>query len=133
MMDPDTKSALVGTLGDFGTDVYTPDYYGATVLFLEPDVTHRTVTEAWLCTNVFPKGNGEILGKKEKTAAGETLSLGIEFASITMNNESVRKLAQSFLDKLSIVKSDPSVAPAFVTEEDANLKVNAAPIGFDEV
>lgn len=138
MMDPDTKTALVGTLEGYETDLYTPDYYTATVLYFEPDITGRNVVEAWLCTNMAPKSNGEVTGKRDLTTAGETKELPIEFTSITMYNQSVNTLARNILNEMnSINKVDPHTLPTFVSNEvaDAKDKVlseDQTPIGYSD-
>ena len=137
LMDPDTKHALIGTLPGFDSkELFTPDFYTATVLYFEPDVTGRTIVEAWLCTNMAPKSNGEVTGKRDLTAGGETKEMSIEFTSITMYNQAVRQLAQNILDGMTTIKTDPHNLPLFVstdpaTARDAGLSEDVAPIGYN--
>lgn len=137
MMDPDTKHALIGTLSDFDSaELYTPDYYTATVLYFEPDITGRTVVEAWLCTNMAPKSNGEVVGKRDLVTGGEVKEMPIEFTSLSMYNQSVRKLAQNILDEMTTIKTDPNNLPAFVSEDptsarDKALQEDSSPIGYN--
>ena len=136
LMDPDTKHALIGTLSNWKDELYTPEYYTATVLYFEPDITMRHVVEAWLCTNMAPKGNGEVVGKRDLTAAGEAKDIAIEFTSITMYNEPVRRLAQSILNEMTTIKVDPHQLPMFVSENpseaiDKKLQKDKAPVGYE--
>lgn len=136
LMDADTKHALIGTLTNWNDELYTPDFYTATVLYFEPDITARHVVEAWLCTNMAPKSNGEVVGKRDLSSAGEAKELAIEFTSITMYNEPVRRLAQGLLNDMTTIKLDPHQLPMFVSEntadaKDKNLALDKAPIGYD--
>jgi len=136
LMDPDTKHALIGTMSNWKNELYTPEYYTATVLYFEPDITMRSIVEAWLCTNMAPKGNGEVVGKRDLTSGGEVKEIAIEFTSITMYNEPVRRLAQSILDEMTTIKVDPHQLPMFVSEDpskarDTHLQPKDAPIGYD--
>jgi len=122
LMDPDTKSALISTLGGIKeTEVYTPDFYSMTVLYIEPNITKTNVVEAWLCTNMFPKSNGEVTGKRDLSSAGEGKSMAIEFTSITMYNHAVRDLATKTLAAFASNKVDPNDLVNFVDGIDANL------------
>jgi hypothetical protein len=108
--DPDTDTALIGLMSGYTPDLYTPDYYSGSIIFVEPDVTSRYVVDAWLCVNVFPKGNGDITAGRVKTAPGETQEISVDMSSITMYGDSVRKLGQTMLDQLNVSAVDPSDA-----------------------
>lgn len=137
MMDPDTKHALIGTIANFNSaELYTPDYYTASILYFEPDITGRTVVEAWLCTNMAPKSNGEVVGKRDLTSGGEVKEMAIEFTSITMYNQAVRQLAQNILTNMTTIKTDPNNLPLFVSTDrviavDKALQEDKAPIGYN--
>jgi len=112
MMDPDTKKPLVtkyltdanmATIGG----IYTPDFYTGTVLFIEPDTTHKIVVDAWLSSNMFPKGNGDRTGKRNLTEAGEAPEITVEWTSITMNNEATLVLADKILKTLNVIDKIP--------------------------
>ena len=112
MMDPDTKSPLVtryfSKISDIG-NMYTPDFYSSTVMYIEPDITNKVVNDAWLCTNVFPKSNGERTGKRDIKAGGEKVELNIDWSCITMNNEAVLRLADIILANLTVLKKIPDL------------------------
>jgi len=136
LMDPDTKHALIGTMANWKDELYTPEYYTATILYMETDITNRHIVEAWLCTNMAPKSNGEVVGKRDLSAGGEAKEMAIEFTSITMYNEPVRRLAQNLLDEMTTIKVDPHQLPMFVSEKtsdakDKHLQPKDAPIGYD--
>lgn len=119
MMDPDTKTPNIvkylKDIGDIG-GMYTPDFYSGTMIFIEPDITKMDVVDAWLCTNMFPKGAGDRTGKMEKTAGAEMQDVSIEFSAITLANEPVQKLAMSILGNLSVLKQ--------IADQDLVLPVN---------
>ena len=105
MKDPDTKRALIANqLTDADVQeigIYTPDYYTMTMLFIEPDILNKNVMDAWLCTNMMPKSNGERTGHRSENGAGALLDLSIEFTCITMNNEAVLDFADGILKSLN--------------------------------
>lgn len=129
LMDPDSKVAGIGTLASFPTDMLA-DQYAATMLFIEPDPTHRKVMKAWLTTNIFPKETGPIEGKRDITAAGELLSLSIPFAGFSQSGAGVKAFAQRIFDTVNITGSNPNLRNAFVTGISAD--VNAAARGYKE-
>lgn len=114
MMDPNSKVANVGTLpGDRPSDMLA-DNYAATMIFIEPDPTHRKVVKSWLSTNMWPKLTGDIIGRRDITAAGELTSLSIEFSAITQFNLGANQLAQRLLDAINITNANPYLRPAFI-------------------
>ncbi len=134
MMDPDTKKPLVSKFIDSIDDIgglYTPDFYTATVLFIEPDVTQKVVVDAWLVTNMFPKSNGERTGKRDIKAAGEAPELSIDWAGITMNNEAVLGMADKVLANLTILDKLPDLDMVPAASE-VTAGVKAAKVGFNE-
>lgn len=115
--DPDTQKALIGTLETWENDILTPDYYGATVLYFEPDVTFSHVRDAWLCTNWWPGEGSDVVGSMDINAGGETLDVTLNTEPITMRNTSVRELANSMLQRMSSLNVDPDTLPLFVSTE----------------
>lgn len=70
MKDPETKYANIATITGRGPTDMLLDRYSATMLFIEPDPTHRYVLDAWVTTNMFPKGTGQISAKRDLTSPG---------------------------------------------------------------
>lgn len=134
MMDPDTKKPLVtkyfteDALAAMG-GIYTPDFYTGTVLFIEPDTTHKVVVDAWLSSNMFPKGNGDRTGKRNLTEAGEAPELSIEWTSITMNNEAVLGLADTILKSLNVIDKIPDTDLTLPSQK-VDESIAAADTGF---
>lgn len=127
MMDPETKYALLGTLENKPEDLLA-DWYSMTCLFLEPDPLHRKVVHAWLTTNMYPKETGEIVGKRDLTAASEVLTLTIPFTGISQYGLGVNLFAQKILDGINMTNANPYLRPSFV--EDLSADVKAAEEGY---
>lgn len=133
--DPDTKKPLVvkyftGSALEAVGGMYTPDYYTGTTLFIEPDITQRVVVDAWLCTNMFFKSNGDRTGKRDIHSAGETVEHSLEIATITMNNEAVLTLADTILQTLTILNTIPDTGMV-VPENSINSTIAAAKTGYN--
>ena len=128
MMSPDTKHANIGTLENYPEDML-PDQYAATMLFIEPDPTHRYVVKSWLCTNMFPKTAGENTGKRDLTGPLTISELSIEFSALSQTGLGVDAFAQRILNDINITNANPFMRAAFVQEIDANSE--AAPVGYN--
>ncbi|MCI4435731.1 MAG: hypothetical protein JHC33_02825 [Ignisphaera sp.] len=133
--DPDVKKPLVvkyfnGSALDAVGGMYTPDYYTGTALFIEPDITQRVVVDAWLCTNMFFKNNGDRTGKRDIHSANEVPEYSIESSCITMNNESVFTLADSILATLTVLNKIPDTG-IVVPSATIDSSLPAANVGFN--
>jgi len=140
--DPDMEKPLLfsGAAGianpvdvkKLGAGMYTPDYYTGTNLYIEPDASQQQVVDAWLVTNIMFKSNGERTGKRDVHSAREMNELSIDFTGITMNNESVLRLADSVLKGLNVLNASPDNVVLPVTVPDAKLAAtNNKAVSFD--
>lgn len=130
MMDPHSKVANIGTLsGNKPTDMLA-DMYSATMLFIEPDPTHTKVVKSWLCTNMFPTGTGEIVGRRDLTAAGEQTTYDITFTALSQFGLGVDQFAQQMLDGINITGANPYLRPAFINQVAADVR--AAANGYEQ-
>lgn len=129
IMDPDTKFALMSTIDGKQPDDRLADWYTMTMAFVEPDPTMRKVVKSWIVTNMYPLETGDIIGKRDTTAAQEMLTLTIPFSGIASSNLGSTKLAQSLLDAIDLTGADPYLVPAFMQEPDA---IVAAERGFKD-
>ena len=116
LMDPETKFALLSTLGKADVKDILADWYSATCLFIVPDPLHKKVDKAWVTTNMYPLGNGDITGKRDLTTSQEILNLDVEFAGISQYGLGVNQFAQSILDNISTLNADPFMKPSFITK-----------------
>ncbi len=121
IMDPDAKKPLVTLLPGFTKGMlYTPEYYTFSTLFVEPDITHTRVIEAYLLINQSPNTAGTVTSKRDLQAAGEMVVYDIETGGIMIYNEGVRTLGQTMLDSLTVTSINPD---SVVTPVDgANLQ-----------
>jgi len=128
LMDPDTKYALVGTLnGDKPSDMLA-DWYSMSCLFFEPDPTHKKIVKSWVTTNMFPKGTGEIIGKRDLTSASEVLNLTVEFTGISQFNLGTNIFAQKILDQINVTNANPYLRPSMI--QNISSDVAAAAEGY---
>jgi hypothetical protein len=121
LMDPETKFALLGTLGNSQVGDLLADWYSATCLFFEPDPLHKKVNKAWITTNMFPKGTGEITAKRDLTTAQEILTLDVEFTGISQVGLGVNQFAQQILDNINITNADPFMKNSFISQMSADV------------
>jgi hypothetical protein len=122
IMDPDMKRPLVSNLLPNGSvdgigGMYTPEYYTFSMLFIEPDITHTTVYDAWLISNMYPKSNGDRVGSRDIRAAGESPELSIDMAGFSMCNENVRIMAKAMLANLTTLKHIPDLGILVPTDK----------------
>lgn len=122
LMDPETKFALLGTLGSGDVKDMLADWYSATCLFIVPDPLHKTVDKAWLTTNMFPTSTGQIIGKRDLKSGQEMLTLDIEFPGISQYGLGVSRFAQTILDKMNTTNADPFMRPAFAQGISADVE-----------
>jgi hypothetical protein len=121
MMDPDTKYAAISTIsGTKPTDMLA-DMYAMTCLFIEPDPSHTKVVKAWLGTNMFPQGTGEVVGRRDLTSASEPTTYDIEFTGIYQFGTGVDAFAQQMLSAINITGANPYNRQAFVNTITADV------------
>lgn len=104
------------------SDDRLPDYHSATMMFIEPDKTHKRVVAAWLMTNVFPKGAGAFEGGRDMASAKEAPQLNIQFAGLSQHGRGVNALAQQLLDEMTLTNASPNNRPAFMDGIEAAVK-----------
>lgn len=128
LMDPNSKVANIGTIGANAPDDMLADQYAASMIFIEPDPCHKKVVKAWLCTNMFPKGTGDIIGSRDIGSAMQLQQLNIEFTAITQVGLGVNTFAQKLLDNINITNANPYLRPAHIQQVSAD--VDSAPTGY---
>jgi hypothetical protein len=128
LMDPDTKYAMAGTLSGQKPEDLLADWYSMSCLFFEPDPTHKKVVKSWVTTNMFPRGTGEIIGKRDLTTASEVLNLTIEFTGISQFGLGTNVFAQKILDTINITNANPNLRPSFI--QDISNDVSSAEEGY---
>lgn len=130
LMSPESKFAMISTLsGDRVTDLLA-DWFTATCLFIEPDPLHKSVSKAWVTTNMMPTGTGDITAKRDLTSSQEILNLDIEFTGISQYGIGVNLFAQNILDQIRTTHADPFMRPSFIDK--ISPDVEAAGRGYRE-
>jgi len=124
MQDPVAKIPLISVISDEVTDAL-PDMYCATVLYSEPDPLHKYVQNAWLVTNMAPRLNGPDEGRKDLSAAGETVEMAIGFTGLQQTSYGVKTFAQDLLNDLDRSGLNPMTRKAFMTAIDADVSATA--------
>ena len=120
--DAYTKHALISTLESYDGDAWTLDKSSFSGIAIELDPTGTQVVEAYLSVNMQPTTSGDVSNKKDKTADGEYRVLSIPFTAITISTESVRKLAQTLIDTLSLNYIDPNATPIAYDDAHSDLQ-----------
>jgi len=113
MGDPDNKVPMINTILGTRPEDMLADISSATMLFIEPDPTHRNVGKSWLGTNMRPRATGPIEGRKDLTAAGDLSELSIGFTGVYQSGVGVDLFAQAILNSLNMNNANPNLRPAF--------------------
>lgn len=129
LMDPETKFALLGTMGNADVKDMLSDWYSATCLFVVPDPLHKTVDKAWITANMFPTGTGQITAKRDLKTSQEILTLDIEFPGFSQFGLGVNSFAQEILNKINTTNADPFMRPAFIKQVNADVEA-ASKVGY---
>lgn len=116
LMEEETKVAGVHMQSGNGPEDHLADLYAFTMLFIEPDPTHRKVVKAALCTNMFPGDGPDWTMRMDKTSNMQLQQITIPFTAITQHGTGVRRVAQSILDGISIKGANPHHRAAFISE-----------------
>ncbi len=127
MMDPESGVPLISVIDNDVTDLL-PDKYCCTVMFFEPDPLLKSVQNAWLITNMAPRGNGPDEGRRDLTASGDVSELSFGWTSLQQTGYGVKKFAQKLLDELNREGLNPITREPFVDEVDAD--VTATKVGY---
>lgn len=107
IMDPETKTALINTLGgqippDMMADIYTMD-----MLFIEPDAQQSQVVRAWIMYNMFPLNGGDITGRRDITTDMENVRYTIPMAGFSTTGSGVDAFAQNIMNGMRIAGANP--------------------------
>jgi hypothetical protein len=106
--DENTKVPRIVAEGNVPVEKYDATFYGATVLFIEPDPTFQDVVSAYLCTNMFPLSTGPWESRKDAAQIGQNLDLSIEFAAMTDVSEGVIAYARELFQRMNIRGMNPN-------------------------
>lgn len=121
IMDPETKTALINTLGgqvppDMMADIYTMD-----MLFIEPDAQQSQVVRAWIMYNMYPTTGGEVTGKRDITTDMENVRYTIPMAGFAQVGSGVDAFAQSIMNGMRIAGANPMHRKTYLEGIDADI------------
>ncbi len=131
IQDHELGKPLVTLMPKFKKGLHTPDMYSFSTLFVEPDITHNNVIEAYLVLNQFPTTAGTVTSKRDLSTGGEMVVYDIETGGIMVYNESIRKLGQHFLDSLTVTSVNPDTVVSALNPEDLQATVKDSKFKFN--
>lgn len=129
IMDPESKYAMLTTLGSQAPNDLLADWYSATLLAYEPDPIHRGVEKAWLTTNFYPLGNGEVTGMRDLTAPSELNRLTLKYSGLSTVGNGINAFAQEIMNMTNLDNADPYNKASFIKEIGPDV-LAAAQAGF---
>lgn len=126
--DENSKVPLVVADGQVSAEDYDATFYGATVLYIEPDPTMTEVISAYLCTNMYPLSTGPWESSKDASQIGRNLDLSIEFTAATDVSIGTLLYARELIQGLSVGGLNPNENPLWF--ENVSADVEAATNGI---
>jgi len=123
LRDPDLKAPLITRIANAENlpTVWSPEWTTMSAIFIEPDILLRKPIRSFLVSNMFPNGNPELIGKKDKSAGreGKTITIELGGFAIPSTNRRVHKLATEILTNLKLYEldSDNIMLPITVADE----------------
>lgn len=133
--DPDVGPAQVFNLMSDEereeNQIWTPEKYGFSILYVEPDIQHYNCINAWLLLGGFFKGTGEWTGKRDIQSDPEgNPEHSLEIGGLVLPPlPGVRKLGQQLLRGLSILRKFPEETMV-VPENEIKPKIQDINTGF---
>ena len=113
VMDYRTQTALISTLEtteEFRKgNLYTPDYYSGTTLYVELDRVNVNVQNAYVGYNFFPKTTGELTNQRNLGEDLKMANLSVPCAGIYISDNQVKAYAQKYIEKVSILRTNPDI------------------------
>lgn len=106
--DENTKIPLVVADGQVSAEDYDATFYGATILYIEPDPTMTEVVSAYLCTNMFPTSSTPWENRKDVAQLGQNIDINIEFTALTDVSLGTLMYAKEFLQSLNLAGLNPN-------------------------
>jgi hypothetical protein len=128
--DENTKVPLVVANGNITASQYDQTFFGATVLYVEPDPTMTDVVDAWLVTNMYPTQTAPWEGSKDASQLGQTLDISQEFTGIADVSMGTHLFAKQKLQELNLLGLNPNERPLWL--ERVSADVQAATNGIDQ-
>ena len=116
IMDPETKYAMLTTLGARTPADLLADWFSATVLAFEPDPVRGGVEKAWLTTNFYPLETGDSVGIRDLASASELSRPSIRYAGTSVVGNGIKAFATEIMKYTSVTNADPYNQASFIKE-----------------
>lgn len=131
MMDPETKFPQILHMGGANMpEEILENFMSMTMLFIEPDPTHRYVVEAALVSNMMPSSGIPREMARNLPDGDQALQFSMEFTGVTESTDAVFDFAQEVLNSITLTGVSPNNRPAAFDSIHADLQ--AAPRGYKE-
>lgn len=128
--DYNTKIPRIVAEGTVLPEKYDATFYGATVLFVEPDPTFQDVVSAALMTNFYPTTTGPWELRKDVSQIGQNLDLSLEFTGIQDVSEGTIEYARNLMKTLNVKGLNPNSNRSWL--EDISADVKGADLGLKD-
>jgi hypothetical protein len=113
MMNPETKFPDILSMAVSGMpEEILEDFMSMTMLFIEPDPTHRYVVEAALISNMMPSSGIPRELVRNLPEGDQALQFSMEFTGVTESTDAVFAFAQEVLSSISLTGVSPNNRPA---------------------
>lgn len=119
--DENTKVPLIVSDGQVRAEQYDATFYGATILYVEPDPTFTDVVSAWLSTNMFPTATPPWEGSKDASQLGQNLDINVEFTATTDVSVGTLMFARNILQSLNLSGMNPNENPLWLESVAADV------------
>jgi len=119
--DENTKTPLVIADGQVAAADYDATFYGATVLYVEPDPTMTEVVSAYLCTNMYPT-SVPWENRKDVSQLGQNIDMNIEFTALTDVSIGTMLYARKFIQSLNLGGMNPNENELWLEGVSADVK-----------
>lgn len=121
--DENTKVPLIVSESDqLSAENYDVNFYGATILYVEPDPTFTDVVSAWLCTNMYPTATPPWEGSKDASQLGQNLDINVEFTATSDVSMGTVLFARQILQSLNLSGMNPNENPSWLENIGAEVQ-----------
>lgn len=111
--DPETGHPGIAAINSSVED-FLADMFSMTVLYIEPDAYQRKAVNAWWCTNMAPRSNGQDVGSRDPNQGPQSNELSIEFTSQQDTTWGVMELANRELERMKLYGLRPMERKAWM-------------------
>ena len=132
MMNPDSKFPEILHMATTGMpEEILENFMSMTMLFIEPDPTHRYPVEAALVSNMMPTTGIPRELARNLPEGDQALQFSMEFTGVTEATDAVFDFAQEILNGISLTGVNPNNRPAAFDTISADLLTGSSP-GYKE-